>query len=185
MLDINDLKIGTIIEYKGEPYTVISSRHTKLGRGGAVQQTKLKNLISGNVISKNFKGGDRLAEPEITKAKVQFLYQEDGKFYFMDEKTYEQFGLDEKRLGKKIDFLKEGASAEVLYFNGKPINVAIPLKIVLEVIEAPPGVRGDTAQGGSKQVTLETEAKINAPLFIKKGDRVRVNTETGEYVERA
>lgn len=185
MLDINDLKIGTNIEYNGEPYTVIASQHVKLGRGGAVQQTRLKNIINGNVISKNFKGSDKFQEPDIAKNKVQFLYKDAGIFYFMDETTYEQFGLSQKQIGLEAQFLKEGTSANVLIFKGRPITIDLPLKVALEVADAPPGVRGDTAQGGTKQVTLETGAKLTVPLFIKKGDKVRVNTETGEYVERA
>ncbi len=186
MLGINDLKIGTNIEYNNEPYTVIASQHVKLGRGGAVQQTKLKNLINGNVISKNFKGNDKFQEPDLTKNKAQFLYQDSGVFYFMDETNYEQFSLSQKQVGRRAQFLKDGASVDVLYFNSQPINIEIPLKIVLEVIEAPPSVRGDTAtKTGTKQVILETGAKITVPLFIKKEDKIRVNTETGEYVERA
>lgn len=185
MLNINDLKIGTNIEYNGEPYTVIASQHVKLGRGGAVQQTRLKNLIKGNVLSKNFKGNDKFQEPDVTKNKVQFLYKDSKIFYFMDETTYEQFGLSQKEIGLKAQFLKEGTSADVLIFKGQPITIDLPMKVALEVADAPPDVRGDTAQGGTKQVILETDAKLTVPLFIKKGDKVRVNTETGEYVERA
>lgn len=185
MLAINDLKAGTFIEYKKEPYLVISVNHLKLGRGGAILQTKLKNLITNNVLRKNFKGNDKFGEPNLEKILAQFLYRQNDQFHFMDEKTYEQFSLSQKQIGPKGAFLKEGAKVTIINFNNKPINVDLPLKINLEVVEAPPGVRGNTAQGGTKQVILETGAKIIVPLFIKKGDQVRVNTETGEYVERA
>ena len=185
MLDINDLKIGVNVEYNGEPYAVIVSRLVKIGRGGAVLQTKLKNLITGSLISKNFKGSDKFPEADIAKSKAQFLYQERENFYFMDETSYEQFSLSAKQIQREAPFLKEGAKVEVLNFNHTPINISLPTKVVLEVRDAPPGVRGDTAQGGTKQITLETGAAITAPLFVKKGDKVVVNIETGEYVERA
>lgn len=184
MSDISDLKIGIYVEFNSEPYEVIASEHVKIGRGGAIKQTRLKNLITGSVISKNFKGNDKFTEPEITQGKAQFLYPEGESFYFMNEENYEQFPLLKKQLGNKEKFLKEGAQVNVLYFNGQPISLTMPTKIAFEVIDAPPDLRGNTAQGGSKQVIIETGATINAPLFIKKGDRIKINTETGEYVER-
>lgn len=184
MIEINDLKIGTKIEFKGEPYQVIFSRHIKLARGGAIVQTKLKNLITGNVISQNFKGNDKFTEPDLTTTKAQFLYREGDAYHFMDQETYEQYSLNLKQLKTKAKFLKEGASLQVINFNGQPINIDLPTKVILEVSKAPPGVRGNTAQGGSKQVTLETGAKITVPLFVQEGDKIRINTETGKYVER-
>ncbi len=185
MLGITDLKVGVKIEYNNEPYQVITSRHVKMGRGGAIQQTKLKNLITGNVINQNFKGNDRFTEPDLAQTQAQFLYHEDQEFHFMDEGTYEQFSLNHKQLGLKASYIKEGASVTIVRFNDQPMTVEIPTKVVLEVKKAPPGVRGNTAQGGTKQVTLETGALLSVPLFIKEGDKIRVNTETGEYVERA
>jgi len=186
MLDINDLKIGINVEYNDQPYIVIFSRHVKIGRGGAVLQTKLKNLITGNVISKNFKGSDKFPEADIAKSKAQFLYQERENFYFMDEANYEQFALSLKQIGSQAQFLKEGTKVEVLNFNHQPINISLPTKVILEVKDAPPGTRGDTARkSGTKQVVLETGSVITAPLFIKKGDKIKINTETGEYAERA
>lgn len=185
MLGITDLKVGAKIEYNGEPYQVIASRHVKMGRGGAIQQTKLKNLITGNVINQNFKGNDRFKEPDLVQTKAQFLYHDGEEYHFMDEGTYEQFSLDRKQLGVKVNYLKEGATVTIVLFNDQPITVEIPTKIVLAVKKAPPGIRGNTAQGGTKQVTLETGAQLAVPLFIKEGDKVRVNTESGEYVERA
>jgi len=184
MLNINDLKAGITIEYKDEPYQVLSSHHVKLGRGGAIQQTKLKNLVTGNVIKQNFKGNDKFSKVELQSRQAQFLYREWDRFHFMDQENYDQFSLDKGKLDTKIDFLKEGSEVLVINFNDHPINIKLTPKIVLEVKKAPPNIRGNTTQGGTKQVILETDAKITVPLFIKAGDKIRINTETRKYVER-
>lgn len=183
---MNDLKLGTIILINNEPQEIIEAQHVKMGRGGAILRTKLKNLISGNVIEKTFKSGDKIAEAELVRLRAIFLYKEKNDYYFMDSQTYDQFSLTEDKIKKKAKFLKENQEVIILSHQDKPLAIELPKKVDLKVIEALPGVRGDTARGSvNKPVILETGYKINVPLFIKKGETIKVNTETGEYVERS
>ncbi len=185
MLSISDLKIGSNFKFEGEPYRVVKTQHVKMGRGGAILQTKMKNLITGNVLEKNFKSSDKFEEAELVRSTANFLYQEGENYFFMDEKTYEQFSLSKNQIGEKINFIKEGSDVDLLNFEGKAINIDIPIKIELKVTQTSEGIRGDTAQGSvTKDAVLETGHKIKVPIFIKNGDTIRVNTETGKYVER-
>lgn len=185
MLDINDLKkIGTTIEINGQPYIVLESQHARTAQRQAFIRTKLKNLITGAVQEKTFNAGEKIIEANIDYIKANYLYKDNQKIYLMNMDTYEQFALDKKNLADKDKFLKEGTEVEVILFKNKPINIKLPKKVELKVIEAPPGVRGDSATNIMKTITLETGLKINAPLFIKEGDIVCVNTDTGEYVSR-
>ena len=184
MLNYTDLKVNTVFKFEGDPYQVIKASHLKMGRGAAVLQTKIKNLKNGNVLERNFKQADKFEEADIKKEKASFLYSETDKCNFMDE-NYEQFSIEKSIIEKQLGFLKESVSVNVLYFDGLPIGIELPPKIDLKVVEAPPAIRGDTAQGSvTKSVKLETGAEINTPIFIKEGDIIRINTETGEYVER-
>lgn len=185
MLTMNDLKIGSVISLAGEPFVIQSAQHVKMGRGGAILRTKIKNLIYGNVLEKTFKSGDKIEEAEMTRTKANFQYREGNDFYFMDNDSFEQFSLTQDQIGELSNFVKEGSDIEVLNFKGKPVSINLPPKVDLQVTSAPPGVRGDTAQGSvTKPATLETGHKVQVPLFVKVGDIIRVNTETGEYVER-
>ena len=185
MLNISDLKLGTVIKHNNEPYVVTWTQHVQMGRGGAILRTKIKNLITGNVLEKTFKGNDKAEEADLERGKADFLYKDNDNAYFMDNTSYEQFQVNLEQIGEKINFLKDGQVVDVMYFNEKPVNVDLPKKVELKVTSAPPAVRGDSAQGRvTKPITLETGATINAPLFIKEDEMVRVNTETGEYVER-
>ncbi len=181
MIGITGIKKGSKIVYQNEPFEVIYEQHSKTGRAGAVLRTKLKNLITGAVINKTFQGSDKIEPLEIENRKAQFLYSEKKIYYFMDSENYEQFELSEEVLSDSIEFLKDGSDVDVFYFKDQPININLPIKMAFEVIESPPGVKGNTADGGSKQVTIETGTKINTPLFIKTGDIIQVNTETKEY----
>ncbi len=155
------------------------------GRGSSVVQAKIKNLVTGNVISKTFHPGEDFEEAEISKIKARFLYSHKDKFFFCQEQNpAERFGLAQGQIGKAAQYLKPNTVLDALIFENKVINVSLPIKMQLKVIEAPPGVKGDRAQGGTKVVTLETGAKINAPLFIEEGDTIEVNTETDEYGKR-
>jgi elongation factor P len=185
MLGLSEIKTGKTIIVNSEPYVVIFDQHSKMGRAGAVLRTKLKNLITGGVIQKTFQGADKVEEAPVEKKKVQYLYSDGTDFYFMNNETYDQFSLPTSIIENGDKYLKEGMEVDVLYFNGAPVNAMLPIKVDLEVVEAPPAVKGNTVDGGTKQVTLETGAKVNVPLFIKEGDVIRVNTDTGEYVERA
>ncbi len=185
MLTISDIKTGKNIILNGEPYAVIYHEHSKTGRAGAVLRTKLKNLSNGIVLEKTFQGADKLNEADISKSKAQYLYREKDNYFFMDNESYDQFYLSGSVLENAANFLIEGTEVTILNFNNDPINLELPIKIKLKVVEAPPGIKGDTASSGGKTVILETGIKVNTPLFVKAGDEVIVNTETGEYVSRA
>jgi elongation factor P len=185
MLNLSDIKTGKTITLNGEPYLVIFHQHSKTGRAGAVLRTKIRNLKTGAVMEKTFQGADRIEEAEITKSKAQFLYREGDNFFFMDNANFEQFSLPKSVLGNLTSYLIEGTGVTILNFNGDPINIELPVKMDFRVTEAPPAIRGNTADGGTKQVTLETGIKVSTPLFVKVGDVLRINTETGTYVERA
>ncbi len=184
MLDISQIKQGRIIQLNNEPYLVIKSDHHKMGRGGAVLKTKLRNLIDGSILDKTFQGNERAEEAHTEKKKANYLYKDEDNAHFMENETYEQFSLNLESLGEKTKFLKEGTDVVVLYFQGDPVSVELPVKMELLVTQAPPGVKGNSASNTTKQVELETGLTISAPMFIEKGDVIRVNTETGEYVER-
>ncbi|MEK7202808.1 MAG: elongation factor P [Patescibacteria group bacterium] len=185
MLNLNEIKTGKLLKIADEPYMVIKADHHKMGRGGAVLKTKLKNLISHNVIEKTFQGNDKADEAITETEKASYLYKTDTEACFMNSETYEQFNLPVKQIGEKLKFLKEGVDVDVLYFQNKPVVVNLPVKIDLKVISAPPGVKGNSAGNVTKIVELETGAQISAPMFINKDDIIRINTDTGEYVERA
>lgn len=184
MLTLANLKVGTKIEYKNEPWEILEAQHLKLGRGRALLRCKIKNLITGGVQGQTFREGDKLEEPELTQAKVQFMYKDKENYYFMDSITYEQFSLTQQQLGKTSQYLVKNTKVNILNYKGKPINVELPIKIDLKVTKAPPGVRGDTAQAGTKEVEVETGLKVNVPLFIKEGDIIKVDTRDESYVER-
>ena len=184
MLSLNEIKSGVLIRIGSEPYLVIKADHHKMGRGGAVLKTKLKNLITGNVIEKTFQGNDKAEEAVTEDKSSQYLYKDAVEAYFMDNESFEQFSLPLEQIGESINWLKDGTDVKVLYFDDKPVAVKLPVKVELKVISAPPGVKGNSAGNVSKMVTLETGAEVAAPMFINEGDVVRINTDTGEYAER-
>jgi len=185
MLGLSDIKSGRNIIVENIPYTVLYHEHSKTGRAGSVLRTRLKNLLNGTILEKTFQGADKVAEADISKSKAEFLYKEKEGYCFMDMESYEQFSLSEKVLANAKNYLIEGTEMTVLNFNSQPINIELPVKITLKVTEAPPNIRGNTVSSGGKIVTLETGLKISAPLFIKAGEKIIVNTERGEYVSRA
>lgn len=185
MLSLNEIKIGKLIEVANEPFVVIKADHHKMGRGGAVLKTKLKNLVNGNVVEKTFQGNDKADEAITETSKANFLYKTDAEVCFMNNETYEQFGLPIEQIGDKINFLKEGTDVDILYFHNSPVAMKLPIKIAFKVVSAPPGVKGNSAGNVTKIVELETGMQINAPMFINEGEIIIVNTDTGEYVERA
>lgn len=186
MLSINDLKPDTIFIFENQIYKVVEAKHLHLGRGGAILQTKIKNLKSGNVIKRNFKPADSFQEANVSRETVKYIYNHRGQYFFCDTKNpAKRFSLDEKLIGDKKKFLKEGMEVETIKFKEEIIDVVLPIKVDLKVIQAPPSFKGDTAQGGTKVVVLETGSEIKVPFFIKEGDIIKVNTRKGEYVERA
>ena len=185
MLTHNNLKKGIEFSLEGQPYEVLESSFVFKGRGSSVVPTKIKNLITGAIISKTFHPGEKFEEAEIEKIKVKFLYFHHDKFFFCKEDNPSlRFDLPKEAIGGSSAFLKQNQIIEGLQFKGKIVNISLPIKVQLKVTEAPPGVKGDRAQGGNKIVILETGVQINVPLFIKTGDVIEVNTEKGEYVRR-
>lgn len=176
--------------YNAQPHQVIWEEHAKLGRGGAILRIKIKNLLNGAIVDTTFKGSEKLEEADITRSKSQFLYKDANGYNFMDMASFEQFTLKKDQLGDPpaggADFLKDSMEVDVLSWDGKAININPPIKVDLEVAETEPATRGNTAQGSvSKPAILETGAKVQVPIFINIGDIIKVNTQTGEYVERA
>ncbi|HMN19403.1 MAG TPA: elongation factor P [Candidatus Moranbacteria bacterium] len=185
MLNLSDIKAGRNILWEGQPYVVLTHEHSKTGRAGAVLRTKLKNILSGAVIEKTFQGSEKVDEADISKSRAQYLYREGDDFHFMDNSSYEQFSLSKETLADAPLYLLEGTEVVVLNFNGNPVNIELPVKVALAVVEAPPGLKGDTASGGDKVVICETGLRVTTPLFVESGDKIIVNTETGLYVSRA
>jgi elongation factor P len=184
MLGITDLKTGVTFDMNGDPIIVLDYQHSKMGRGGAVLRTKLRNLKTGATFDQTFKASDKFEEAPLERKSCQYLYQEGDGFVFMDNATFEQFTLSADVVGEKARFLKEGGEFQIIYYEDSPVSVVFPIKMEFEVTHTEPGVKGDTAQGGSKPATLETGAVVTVPLFVKIGDIIRVNTDEGTYVER-
>ncbi len=185
MLTLTGIKVGKKIVLEKEPFVVLFAQHSKIGRAGAVLRTKLRNLTTGATINKTFQGADKVEPAEMSTGKSQYLYMEGKSHHFMNNETYEQFELSDGVIAENSKYLKEGTEIDVLYFNDKAINIELPIKMAFEVVEAPPAIKGNTSDGGSKQVKIETGVNVNVPLFIKTGDKIKVNTQTGEYSERA
>jgi elongation factor P len=185
MLNFNEIKTGRVIKVNSEPFIIIKTDHHKMGRGGAVLKIKCRNLINGSILEKTYQGAEKAEEAETETKKANFLYKDKEEAYFMDNASYEQFSLPLEEIGEPARFLKEGIDVDVLYFENKPVTVSLPIKLEFKVVSAPPSVKGNSAGNVNKQVEIETGALINVPLFIDEGDIIRINTDTGEYVERA
>lgn len=185
MLSINDLKNGLIVLINGEPYQILDVKHLHMGRGGSSIQTRIRHLKTGQVLSRNFKPADAFEEADVEKRKVVFLYAHRGEFVFHEkESARNRFTLKEEQTGEIKKWLKPNIEVEALFLNGILLTISVPIKMDFKIIEAPPGLRGNTAEGGAKIAAIETGAKISVPLFINEGDIIRVNTQSGEYVER-
>lgn len=184
-LGIGEVKTGKFIVWNGEPFVVLYHEHSKTGRAGAVLRTKIKNLATGAVLEKTFQGSEKIDPADVSTSKAQYLYKEGNNYLFMDNTTFDQFSLSKDVIVDAALYLVEGTEINILNFNNNPLNVQLPVKVTLKVIEAPPGIKGDTVSSGTKSVTLETGLKVNTPLFVKEGDKIVVNTERGEYVSRA
>ncbi len=185
MLSINDLKNGILIVIDNNPYIVASVKHLHMGRGGASIQTKIRNLRTGQVFERNFKPSDEFEEAEVEKMKSRFLYGSRGVYWF-DEigNPQNRFSLKAEEIGESTQYLKPNLEILAIKFKDKIIGIELPIKVDYKIIEAPPAIRGDTSQGGTKTVIIESGAKVSTPLFINEGDIIRINTATGEYVER-
>jgi len=185
MLTHTDLKKGIRIILDKEPYEILEASPMKKAQRRPVIQSKIKNLVTGNVFDRNFHQGDTFEEAELTNLKAKFLYSHRDRYFFSEDKNpSKRFDLSSGQLGVQAKFLKPNLIIEALIFDKKVINISLPIKIQLKVTEAPPGIKGDRAQGGTKIITLETGAKINTPLFIEEGDIIEINTETEQYARR-
>jgi len=184
MATTSDLRKGITIKLEGDLYTVVDFQHVKMGRGGAFVRTRLKNLKTGVVLERTFKAGDKIDIVHLEEKSFQYIYREGDTFYFMDMETYDQLPLSIEVVGEARNYLTENMEVNIIYADGEPVGVKLPNFVELKVVETPPGVRGDTATGGSKPAKLETGLTITVPLFIKEGDIIKVDTRTGEYIER-
>ena len=179
-----EFRNGLKIEIDGEPYVIVEFQHVKPGKGGAFVRTKFKSLKSGNVTDKTFRAGEKVDVPELDEKTMQYLYAADKDRVFMDTSNYEQISLSEVQLGESINYLKENMEIKVLYHKGRPINIEVPMFVELAIAKTDPGVRGDTASGGSKPATLETGAVVKVPFYLNEGDVIKVDTRTGTFIER-
>ncbi|MDO8560515.1 MAG: elongation factor P [bacterium] len=182
---LNDIKQGVAIIYGSEPYVVLHANFVRMQQRKPVMQTKLRNLINGKVLEITFKPGDRVEEAEVGRKDATFLYTTDTEAYFMDGETFEQVSLSREDVAAALPFLREGTPLELRTFNDKAVGIDLPPKMDFKITAAPEAVKGDSAQGRvTKVATIETGAEVAVPLFINEGDVVRINTQTGEYVER-
>lgn len=185
MLLASDIKKGSKLLFKNEPYVVLDYQHVKPGKGGAFLRTKMKNMITGLLHEETFRSEEKLPTPDLQYREMQYLYVDGVLYNFMDQESYEQVALNKNQLDDVIDYLKEQTVYTVLYFNERPIAITPPLFMELAVTETVPGVRGDTAQGAAtKPATLETGMKLQVPLFVNEGDILKIDTRDGRYIER-
>ena len=185
LVSTSDFRKGLKVEFKGEPCEIIDFQHVKMGRGGAIVRTKLKSLRTGSILEETFRSGEKLETPQLEEKRMQYLYKQDGMYYFMDEETYEQVPLTIEQLGEAKKFLKENMVVGILYWRDSPLSVEIPTFVELIVVKTDPaGFRGDTASSGNKPATLETGTVVKVPFHINEGDTIRVDTRTSEYIER-
>jgi elongation factor P len=180
----SEFRKGLKIEMDGEPFIIAEFLHVKPGKGGAFVRTKLKSLLTGKILEHTFRAGERVESPDIEEKEVQYLYHDGDNYYFMDKESYWQFELTEDQLGNSKDFLQENITLTVLFHNRNPVGVELPTFVELRIDRTEPGVRGDTAAGGTKPARLETGAVVQVPLFLEEGDIIKIDTRTGEYIER-
>ncbi|MFO7819485.1 MAG: elongation factor P [Halanaerobacter sp.] len=184
MITTRDFNTGLTIKLDGKLYKIMNYDHVKPGKGGAFLQTELKNLETGQTINKRFRAGEKVEKAHIDHRKFQFLYSSDEEYTFMDTETYEQVEISAEDIGEAIKFIKENDEVEIEMYQGNPVGVNLPAAVELEVTMAPPAVKGNTVSGATKEVTVETGTKVDVPLFIEKNEMIKIDTRTGEYIER-
>ncbi len=184
MTDTSSFRNGMVLRHRGDLWTIVGFQHVKPGKGGAFVRTKLKNVETGRVLEETFRAGERVEEVRLERRNFQYLYQ-DGEFYtFMNTETYEQVSLPAEALGDVPLYIKESDTCQVLLHEGRPLLVEAPLTVELTVSQTDPGLRGDTAQGGTKPATMETGLVVQVPLFIEEGEVIRIDSRTGKYLGR-
>ncbi len=185
MATTTTLRQGMAIVFKNQPWLIATAQFVNPGKGSAFTRVKLKNLKTGQTVENTFKSGEALELADVQHKKCQYLYNDGSEYYFMDNDTYDQFSLEKEAIGDAKNYLLENTECYAMHIDGKAVTIQLPPKMDFKVTEAPPGLKGDTATGGSKEVTIETGLKIKAPLFIKEGDTIKINTEDGSYVSKA
>ncbi|WP_223636782.1 elongation factor P [Corallococcus sp. EGB] len=184
-VDTSEFRNGLKILWEDKPYVIEYFQHVKPGKGSSFTRTKIRSLLDGRVLEPTLKSGDKVGTPDIESKDMQYLYVQDGDYYFMDKRNYEQTYLSKEALGEAANFLKENLDVEILFWNGKAINVTVPNSVDLKVTKCDPGVRGDTVSGALKPATLETGFTVNVPLFINEGDVLKIDTrDGGKYLTR-
>lgn len=184
MYHLSDFKKGLKILYEGQPYSVTDFQHVKPGKGNQFTRAKLRNLITGQNREFTFKQGEKFEVPDITTVEMTFLYKDDSGYNFMNQKTFEQLALNEEDVGEAKNFLIENLECVIMLFNGKPIGVECPNSVVLKVVKTDPNFKGNTVTGGSKPAVMETGYTVHVPMHINEGDMLKIDTRTGEYIER-
>lgn len=185
MISVNDFKTGLTVEVDSEIFTVLDFQHVKPGKGAAFVRSKLKNLRNGNTVEKTFRAGETIGRAIIENREVQYLYNSGSEYTFMDNETYDQFNLDRDQLEWELNFLKENMNVHISSYNGEILGIQMPNNVELAVTETEPGVKGNTAQGATKNATLETGLTVQVPLFINEGDVLLIDTREGKYISRA
>ncbi len=184
MYDTSNIRKGLKIEIDGDPYIIIEFQFVKPGKGNAFTRTKIRNMVTGAVLERTWRSGEKLKEAMLDERTLQFLYHDEAGYHFMDLNSYEQTAMTAEEVGEEARFLLENLEMTVLFFHGKPLSLSLPNFVELEVVDTEPGLKGDTVTGGRKPATMNTGAVINVPLFIERGERLKIDTRTGEYVER-
>lgn len=184
MYSTTDFRKNLKIEYEGGLWVIVEAQHVKPGKGVAFVKTRIKNMIDGRALSINFRSGDKVGKPDVEERTMQVLYNDGESWHFMDQSNYDQVEVRIEDLGDAAKFLKEEITAEVLFYNNRAVGVTLPNFVELLITECEPGVRGDTAQGGTKPAIVETGATVLVPLFVENGERIKVDTRNGEYVTR-
>lgn len=185
MISSSDFRTGATIEIDNNVWQIVDFQHVKPGKGAAFVRTKMKNVRTGAVVERTFNPGEKFPKAHVDRREMQFLYESDGNYNFMDNETYEQSELTSDQLGDAVKYLKENMNISIMFFQGTVIGVELPVAVELTVVETDPGIRGDTATGGTKPAKMETGCVVRVPLFINIGDVLRVDTRTGDYLERA
>lgn len=183
-IEMGDLKKGLKIEIDGIPYRIVEYQHVKPGKGPAFVRVKIKSFLDGKVIDKTFHAGDKCETPNIVEKSMQYLYHDGDLYQFMDSETYEQVGLDSNQVGESAKWLLESMYVSVLLYNERAISVNVPQIVELKIIDTSPNFKGDTSSAGKKPATLETGAVVSVPFHILEGETIRINTETGDYIEK-
>ncbi len=185
MISTSDFQTGLTIEVEGEIYSILEFQHVKPGKGAAFVRSKLKNLRTGSTTEKTFRAGEKIKKAHLERKEVEYLYRDGEDYFVMDVETYEQLPVTTAQLGEKAKYIKENQRLQILLYEDQIIGVEIPHTVELKVVETEPGVKGDTAAGGSKPATLETGLIVQVPFFINEGDVLKIDTRTGNYIERA